>query len=93
MNDLFKALDDESRRKILELLKDGDMTAGEISEHFKMSKPSISYHLELLRRGELVNSSKKGQFVYYSLNTSVLDKVVRWLFKITKSKIISEKNN
>lgn len=93
MNDLFKALDDESRRKILELLKDGDMTAGEISEHFKMSKPSISYHLELLRRGELVNSSKKGQFVYYSLNTTVLDKVVRWLFKITKSKIISEKNN
>ncbi|ROL62077.1 ArsR family transcriptional regulator [Bacteroidetes/Chlorobi group bacterium ChocPot_Mid] len=92
MDDLFKALDDESRRKILELLKDGDLTAGEIAEHFKMTKPSISYHLELLRRGELVVSTKKGQFVYYSLNTNVLDKVVRWLFKITKSKIISEKN-
>lgn len=92
MDDLFKALDDDSRRKILELLKDGDLTAGEIAEHFKMTKPSISYHLELLRRGELVISTKKGQFVYYSLNTNVLDKVVRWLFKITKSKIISEKN-
>lgn len=92
MDDLFKALDDDSRRKILELLKDGDLTAGEIAEHFSMTKPSISYHLELLRRGDLVISTKKGQFVYYSLNITVLDKVVRWLFKITKSKIISEKN-
>ena len=76
MNSLFKALDDVTRREILELLKDGDKTAGEIAEKFNISKPSISYHLDLLRQGDLVVSIKKGQFVYYTLNTSVLDEVV-----------------
>ena len=92
MNNLFKALDDATRRQILELLKDGDKTAGEIAEKFKMTKPSMSYHLDLLRQGDLVVSIKKGQFVYYSLNTSVLDDIVRWFFQLTKSKLMSEKN-
>ncbi|MFH1051216.1 MAG: autorepressor SdpR family transcription factor [bacterium] len=92
MNRLFKALDDVTRREILELLKDGDKTAGEIAEKFNISKPSISYHLDLLRQGDLVVSIKKGQFVYYTLNTSVLDEVVKWFFQLTKSKLISEKN-
>jgi len=92
MNRLFKALDDVTRREILELLKDGDKTAGEIAGRFNMSKPSISYHLDLLRQGDLVVSVKKGQYIYYSLNTSVLDDVVRWFFQLTKSKLISDKN-
>ncbi|MFC2130865.1 autorepressor SdpR family transcription factor [Bacteroidota bacterium] len=92
MNKLFKALDDVTRRQILELLKDGDMTSGEIAEKFNISKPSISYHLDLLRQGDLVISEKKGQFVYYSLNTSVLDDTVRWFFQLTKSKLIADKN-
>jgi len=93
MNSLFKALDDVTRRQILEMLKDGDKTAGEIAVQFNMTKPSISYHLDLLRQGDLVVSIKKGQYVYYSLNTSVLDDVVRWFFQLTKSKVISEKNS
>ncbi len=92
MNKLFKALDDVTRRQILELLKDGDMTSGEIAEKFNMSKPSISYHLDLLRQGDLVISVKKGQYVYYSLNTSVLDDTVRWFFQLTKSKLMADKN-
>jgi ArsR family transcriptional regulator, arsenate/arsenite/antimonite-responsive transcriptional repressor len=91
MKNLFKALDDVNRRQILELLKDGDMTAGEISEKFNMTKPSISYHLDLLRQGKLVVSIKKGQYVYYSLNTSVLDDTVKWFFKLTKSKLLADK--
>jgi len=92
MNAIFKALDDETRRQILELLKDKDLTAGEIADRFNISKPSISYHLDLLRQGELVVSSKKGQFVYYSLNSIVLDSIVKWFFQLAKSRIISEKN-
>lgn len=91
MNSLFKALDDVTRRQILELLKDGDKTAGEIADKFNMTKPSISYHLDLLRQGDLVVSIKKGQYVYYLLNTSVLDDVVRWFFQLTKSKVKSDK--
>lgn len=85
MNELFKALDDPTRREILEHLKERDMTAGEIAELFDMSKPSISYHLDLLRQGGLVLSVKSGQYVYYSLNTTVLDDTVNWLFKLIKS--------
>lgn len=79
MRALFKAMDDPTRRKILEMLRNGDLTAGEIAEAFDMSKPSISYHLDLLRQADLVLQEKKGKFVYYSLNTSVLDEVIRWL--------------
>ncbi len=86
MNNLFKALDDPTRRKILELLKKGDMTAGEIAEMFDMTKPSISYHLDLLKRGGLVISVKEGQFVKYSINTSVLDEVVEWVYSLASKK-------
>lgn len=81
MNTLFKALNDPSRREILELLKDGDMTAGDISDRFEMSKPSISHHLDLLKQAGLVNHIKKGQFIYYSLNMTVMDELITWLFK------------
>jgi len=85
MNLLFKALNDTTRRKILELLKKKDLTAGEISDHFEMSKPSISHHLDLLKQAGLVEAVKEGQFIYYSLNTTVMDEMVKWLmqFKTT----------
>jgi len=82
MNQLFKALDDPNRREILDLLKSGERTAGEIAEHFAMSKPSISYHLDLLRQAELVVSEKRGQFVHYTLNTSVLEETVSWMLEL-----------
>ena len=86
MNKLFKALDDPTRRQILEMLKERDLTAGEIADAFAMTKPSISHHLDALRQGGLVESVKKGQFVYYSLNTTVLDETISWLFKLIDSK-------
>jgi ArsR family transcriptional regulator len=70
MNKLFKALNDPTRRQILELLAKEDMSAGDIADQFNMSKPSISHHLDLLRQAGLVESVKKGQFIYYSINTT-----------------------
>lgn len=81
MNTVFKALNDSTRREILELLKDRDLTAGEIAEHFQISKPSISHHLDLLKQAELVISEKKGQFIVYSLNMTVVDEILEWLFR------------
>ena len=63
MNALFKALNDETRRQIVDLLKEKDMNAGEIADHFNISKPSISHHLDILKRADLITSEKKGQFV------------------------------
>lgn len=84
MNLLFKALNDPTRRAILELLKKKDLTAGEIADQFKMTKPSISHHLDLLKQAELVSAEKEGQFIVYSLNTTVMDEVVKWLMQFKK---------
>ena len=86
MNLVFKALNDPTRREILELLQKKDMTAGEIAEQFDISFPSISHHLDLLRQAKLVLSEKEGQFVYYSLNTTVVDDILKWLIKLKKKK-------
>ena len=80
MNDIFKALNDETRRQILELLKEKDRSAGDIADHFNISKPSISHHLDLLKKADLITQEKQGQFVIYSINTSVLEEIVSWLF-------------
>ncbi|HEU4719472.1 MAG TPA: autorepressor SdpR family transcription factor [Bacteroidia bacterium] len=86
MNALFKALDDPTRREILELLKKKDMTAGEIADAFTISKPSISHHLDLLRQANLVISIKEGQFIRYSLNATVFDELLSWVMNMTKKK-------
>lgn len=84
MNSLFKALNDETRRQIVELLKEKDMNAGEIAERFNISKPSISHHLDILKRADLITSEKKGQFVEYSLNTSILEDLIKWILNLKK---------
>ncbi len=84
MNSLFKALNDPTRREILELLKEKDLTAGEIADKFSISKPSISHHLDLLRQAGLVVSVKEGQFILYSLNTTVMDEMLRWIMQFKK---------
>ena len=86
MNILFKALNDTTRREILKLLKKKDLTAGEIADKFSISKPSISHHLDLLKQAGLVESVKEGQYIYYSLNTTVMDEILKWFiqFKIKK---------
>ena len=88
MNIVFKALNDSTRRSILELLQKKDMTAGEIADKFNISFPSISHHLDLLKQASLVTTKKEGQYVYYSLNTTVMDEIVKWLmqFKTKKNK-------
>lgn len=84
MNALFKALNDETRRQIIEMLKEKDMNAGEIAEKFNISKPSISHHLDLLKRADLIISEKKGQFVEYSLNTTILEDLLSWILTLKK---------
>lgn len=84
MNSFFKALNDPTRREILELLKERDMPAGEIADKFNISKPSISHHLDLLRQANLVTSRKEGQFVYYSINVTVMDELVKWFIQFSK---------
>ena len=88
MNIVFKALNDATRRQILEMLQKKDMTAGEIADKFNISFPSISHHLDLLKQAQLVTTKKEGQFVYYSLNTTVLDDILKWImqFKTKKNK-------
>ncbi|WMX15931.1 MULTISPECIES: autorepressor SdpR family transcription factor [unclassified Aureispira] len=86
MNNLFKALNDSTRRQILELLKEKDLTAGEIAAHFNISKPSISHHLDLLKRADLVIGIRQGQFISYSLNMSVFEEVIQWLMQFKDNK-------
>jgi ArsR family transcriptional regulator, arsenate/arsenite/antimonite-responsive transcriptional repressor len=80
LNDIFYALSDTSRRQILKMLKVMDMTAGGIAEKFNMTKPSISHHLNVLKRANLVTSEKKGQNVIYSLNTTIFQEIVEWFY-------------
>jgi ArsR family transcriptional regulator len=84
MNDIFKALNDPTRREILELLKTKDLSAGEIAEQFNMSKPSISHHLDLLKRADLITSEKSGQFIFYSINTTIMEDVLQWILTFKK---------
>jgi ArsR family transcriptional regulator len=86
MNRIFKALNDPIRREILELLKERDMNAGEIADHFNITKPSISHHLDALKQADLVLSVKKGQFVNYTLNRTVVDEIIQWLMNIKHKK-------
>ncbi len=81
MNTFFKALNDPTRREILELLNKGDLTAGEIADRFNMTKPSISHHLDLLKQAGLVVCVREGQFQKYSINTTVFDEIVKWMMQ------------
>lgn len=87
MDSVFKALSDPGRRKILSILKKGDMPAGEIANRAGMSPPLASHHLEALRKAGLVIAERKGQFIEYSLNQSVFEELVESVMKyITKNK-------
>ena len=72
----FKALSDDTRRKILELLKEGAASAGEIAAHFDTT---VSHHLSVLKEAELISDEKKGKYIYYELNMSVIDEIVGWM--------------
>ena len=77
--DTFKALSDPVRREILTLLKGGRLSAGEIGSHFDMTGATISYHLNILKKAELVYENREKNFIYYELNTSVVEEIMLWL--------------
>ena len=78
----FKALSDPIRRDILTLLKKGALSAGEICSHFDMTGATISYHLSILKKADLVFENKQKNFIYYELNTSVVEEVMLWLAEL-----------
>ena len=82
----FRALADETRRNILELLRSGPKTSGEIADRFDSSWPTISRHLAVLREGGLVTTERQGQEIYYELNTSVFQDVIQQLLEWTTPK-------
>lgn len=75
----LKALSDPIRREILNMLKEGRMSAGEITEHFPVTAASISRHLSVLKEADLVRDTREGQFIFYELNTSVLEEILVWI--------------
>ena len=78
---VFKAMSDKTRRKIIELLKEGPKTAGEISEHFSSAQPTISRHLNVLKNANLVIDQREGTFIIYRLNTTILQEWLGWLLE------------
>ena len=75
----FKALSDPVRREILTLLKDKSMSAGEIGSHFDMTGATISYHLNILKKADLVHETRYKNYIYYELNTSIIEEIMMWL--------------
>lgn len=78
----FKALSDPTRREILKLLRNGEQSAGEICQHFSTSGATISHHLSILKDAGLILDEKRGKFIYYELNLSVLDEILEWLSEL-----------
>ncbi len=86
MDSLFKAFNDPTRRRILEMLRVRSMTAGEIAEECSVSKPTLSHHLDLLMRADLIEQEREGQFRRYHLNTSVVEDLMLWLGGLMKGR-------
>jgi len=84
LNITLQALSDQTRRKILELLKKKDMAAGELGKHFDITLPSLSHHLNVLKQADLVSSRRRGQEIIYSLNLSVFEEMAEKLIKFFK---------
>ena len=76
MNQIYKALSDPTRRKILKMLRDKDMSAGKIAEHFEITKPSLSKHFNILKDADLIQSEREGTTIIYHLNVSVLEEAL-----------------
>lgn len=82
----FKALSDPTRREILNLLRAGPMSAGEILEHFQITGASLSHHLSVLKSAGLIDDDKKGKYIFYTLNTTVLDDILKWMMSLKENK-------
>lgn len=82
MNETLKAISDPVRRDILNLLKTGKKSAGEIGEHFQLTGATVSYHLSKLKSADLIAEEKYKNFIYYQLNTSVFEEVLTWIYAL-----------
>lgn len=84
MNETLKAIADPIRRDILQMLKSGKKSAGEIAEHFNLTGATVSYHLSKLKSADLIAEEKYKNFIYYELNASVFEEVIVWLYSLGK---------
>ena len=87
----FKALSDPVRRDILQLLKNGRMSAGDIASRFDMTGATVSYHLKMLKKADLIWEAKEKNFIYYELNTSVLEEIMLWISDLKGEKSDDQK--
>jgi len=79
LQNTLKALSDPIRREILNMLKNGRLSAGEIADHFPVTGASISRHLSVLKEADLIRDTREGKFIYYDLNASVLEEIMLWI--------------
>ena len=86
INETLKAISDPARRDILTMLKSGKKSAGEIAEHFNLTNATVSYHLAKLKSADLIAEEKFKNFVYYELNTSVFEDVIKWIYALGGNK-------
>lgn len=82
MNETLKAISDSVRRDILQMLKSGKKSAGEIAERFELTGATVSYHLQKLKKADLITEEKQKNFIYYQLNTSVFEEVLTWIYAL-----------
>ncbi len=93
IQETWKAMSDATRRQILVILKEKPLTAGEIASQFQMTNATISHHLSVLKEAELISDNKKGKYIYYELNLSVLDEVMGFLMALKGGNKDETKNN
>ncbi len=86
MDSVFQALSDPNRRKVIRLLKKKDMSVSDLLKNFEITQASLSHHLDILKRAKLVIAERQGQFVIYSLNTSVFEEIIAWSMKLLDRK-------
>lgn len=86
MNETLKAISDSARRDILQMLRSGKKSAGEIAEHFDLTGATVSYHLSKLKSAELITEQKQKNYIYYELNTSVFEELLTWIYGLGGNK-------
>jgi DNA-binding transcriptional ArsR family regulator len=91
MNDVFRALADPTRREILRLLRQGEMSAGDLAQRFDMTKPSMSHHFGMLKQADLVTTRRDGQQIFYALNTTVMQDLAVVLWDLFSSAAAAQK--
>lgn len=82
MNETLKAISDSVRRDILQMLRSGKKSAGEIAEQFDLTGATVSYHLSKLKNAELITEQKNKNYIYYELNTSVFEEIIKWIYEL-----------